>query len=182
MGKQTITSYVQTGTMVILPGERCIEIKETGQRWHYDNITPIEWGTVYEKYVGQIIQSHGYTVTYNMSKGFLDGGIDVIAENNNHKLFIQCKSSNGSMGKQKIEWILYKAGETLNRECKINKSKHICFVLVTPDKDASFKSNSKKHKNYFNEQIKYPWLDHFLAANNNKQGVKVFYREIPFIR
>src|SRR6187402_553258 len=116
MASQTITAFVQTGTMIINKEGRQIEIKETGKIWHYDNINPIEWGTVYEKYVGQIIQSHGYVVKYNMSLGFLDGGIDIVAENNNHKLFIQCKSFEKQLGKQKIEWILYKAGKTINKE------------------------------------------------------------------
>ena len=175
----SIAKYLQSGTMVINAECRYLEIVETGQKMIYDNITSNEWGIVYEKYVGQLMKGFGYNVTYNMSKGYFDGGIDIIAENDNHKLFIQCKMQQKHFNKQHIEWILYKASNTLLKEWK-NRKKHLCFVLVTHDKNKNFLTKGKRYKDSLGNGLKYPWLTHFLNANNTQNKIKVYYREIPF--
>lgn len=51
-----------------------------------------EIGISYERYIGYIYENQGYKVTYNGAReGFKDLGRDIIAENNNEILIIQCK-------------------------------------------------------------------------------------------
>ena len=51
-----------------------------------------KFGDNFEKYVGKIYEDDGYEVDYRgLNLGFLDGGIDLIAKNNDEILLIQCK-------------------------------------------------------------------------------------------
>jgi len=53
----------------------------------------IKKGKVYEKFVGEYIEKFGYSVDYRgLRKGKKDGGIDLVANNNNTYVLIQCKN------------------------------------------------------------------------------------------
>lgn len=103
----------------------CGEIK-------FKNVSPELWGAFFERYVGSIYENQGYKVEYRgIEKGFFDGGIDLIClKRNECKILVQCKFGSSNLGKQKIEQILSKAGETIFREFKNEKLK---FVLALSD-------------------------------------------------
>jgi len=111
----------------------------------YHDISKSDWGYVYEKYVGQILRERGYIVEYNgLSKGFNDDGVDLIAQKDNKDFLIQCKFiKKSTIGKQKIEQILYKASSMIASYCKRGKP---TFCLVIPSISQSFGKKYKKAK------------------------------------
>lgn len=148
----------------------------------YDKLSPMDWGFIYEKYVGQTLEKEGYSVKYQgLNLGILDRGIDLIAENQDCINFIQCKFIKSTIGKKKIDWILYKASSMLYESFKTS-GKELKFTLVVKDIDQNFsKKIPKKFKLNFTDRskIKYPWLQYFLDHNYVQQKIKLEYREIP---
>jgi len=140
----------------------------------YKDLKKTDWGYIYEKYVGQILNSDGYIVEYNgLSKGFKDGGVDIIAKKNNQDYLMQCKfSQKSTLGKQKIEWILYKASSFIASHT-INKKPIFCLVI--PSIAQSFGEKIRKGK------ISYPVVDYFLSINNRQSAVKFEILEIDMI-
>jgi len=134
--------------------------------FHYGSITSDNWGSVYEKYVGQVYESNGYEVEYRgLLKGFLDSGIDLIAQGPADEFYIQCKYSvrkiNNKIGKQKMENILYKAGNFLHKKYA---GKKLSFVLVVP----SVRDMILPHMEAY-----------FLSKNQLQHQVKLSIVEIP---
>ena len=134
------------------------------QGYPYSEINFDDWGYVYEKYVGQKYEEEGYQVEYlGLKNGFLDGGMDIIISKDDFKAYIQCKYSSKSkacFGKQKIEWILYKASSFLSKQYKDQK---LNFWLVVPTL----------------QLIKKDLQDYFLSKNNFQDLVKLELKAIP---
>lgn len=129
----------------------------------YSEIDSDGWVYIYEKYVGQKYEEEGYQVEYlGLKNGFLDGGMDIIISKDDFKAYIQCKYSSKSkpcFGKQKIEWILYKASSFLSKQYKDQK---LNFWLVVPTL-----------------QLKKDLQDYFLSKNNFQDMVKLELKAIP---
>ena len=130
----------------------------------YSDISLCDWGYIYEKFVGQKYELEGYHVEYfGLTKGFLDGGMDILISKDNFQAFIQCKFSNkpnAHFGKQKIEWILYKASSYLFKQYKGHK---LNFWLAVPTLDMI----TKKLQSYI------------LFKNDTQHMVKIELKEIP---
>lgn len=130
----------------------------------YSEIDSDNWGYIYEKYVGQKYEEEGFQVDYlGLRKGFLDGGMDLIISKDDFKAFIQCKYSSKSkacFGKQKIEWILYKASSFLSTQYKDQK---LIFWLVVPTL----------------QLMKKDLQDYFLSKNNFQNMIKLELKAIP---
>ena len=130
----------------------------------YSDITPYDWGFVYEKFVGQKYEKEGYQVEYlGLKKGFLDGGMDIIISKDDSKVYIQCKYSTKTcayFGKQRIEWILYKASSFLMKQYE---GKKLNFWLVIPNLVL----------------IKRNMQDYFLSKNNTQYMVNLDLKVIP---
>jgi len=141
----------------------------------YADISKSGWGYIYERHVGQVLSDDGYAVEYNgLTKGFHDGGVDLIAKKGNQDYLIQCKfKKKSTIGKQKIEWILYKASSLI---AKYTESTKPTFCLVVPSIDQSFGQKYKKGK------LTYPIADYFLSINNRQSAVKFEILEIDMIR
>ncbi|MDK7209562.1 restriction endonuclease, partial [Klebsiella quasivariicola] len=61
---------------------------------HFADLDPHGWGSLYEKFTGQIFEAEGYEVEYlGLTAGFNDGGIDLILRKGNDTIFVQCKHS-----------------------------------------------------------------------------------------
>ena len=150
--------------------KNCIDIP-------YRLLTNSDWGYLYEKHVGQYFENLGYVVDYNgLSKGFLDGGIDLIAKNEQHIYFIQCKyQKKNKLTKSKIENILYKGS---NKISKMKHSRSDVFALVIPDKDTAFRKVKTK-SNTLIQKYKYPMYDYFLSKNSTQSQIKLEIIEIP---
>jgi predicted helicase len=137
-----IGKFLNLGKIILNNLENKIEIINKPETINYCEISPTEWGQVYEKYVGQHLEEEGYNVKYDgLNLGFLDRGIDLIAENENHINFIQCKFSKNKIGKSQIDWILYKASNKLHKQYKSSEKKLI-FTLVVNDIETNF---AKRH-------------------------------------
>ena len=136
----------------------------TVYEYQYADLDSSDWGYVYEKYIGQKYEEEGFQVDYlGLKYGFFDGGIDMIISKDDFKAYIQCKFSTKSracFGKQKIEWILYKASSFLSKQYK---DKKLNFWLVIPSL-ALIKNELK---------------DYFLSKNDLQDKVKLEIKAIP---
>jgi Holliday junction resolvase-like predicted endonuclease len=176
-----IAKFLKSGRITLNGIENIIEIENCSTSLPYKEISPSDWGQIYEKYVGQILENEGYTVQYNgLELGFLDRGIDLVAENEHCINFIQCKFTKDKIGKSKIDWILYKASSKLHEQHK-SSGKELKFTLVVNKIDINFsKRIPKNFRLAFTEtsNIKYPWLQYFLDHNHVQDKVKLECREI----
>jgi len=73
------------GKFLLDPSEKVIKItmfeKRNVIRIPYANLKASDWGYVYERYVGMILEEEGYAIKFRgLAKGFLDNGIDIIAK------------------------------------------------------------------------------------------------------
>lgn len=180
-----IAKYLKAGRIIINASERQIEISDKKIILSYDKLDNSDWGYVYEKYVGQILEEEGYDVTYNgLQKGFLDRGVDLIAQKGNQLNFIQCKYTRGTISKSRIEWILYKASSILfDNYKKLNKK--LYFTLVVNKKDDCFSTLIPRNfRLNFTEttKVEYPMLQYFLDHNYVQDKVKLEFREIEMIK
>lgn len=82
--------FLQELTKIVEEAEK-LEKKRTQEDW-WRNLSPDD----FEKEVGNWYERNGYFVEVTKSTG--DGGIDVIAEKDGIKTYIQCKHYNGSVG------------------------------------------------------------------------------------
>ena len=180
-----IAKYLKAGRIKIDAIEKKINIGEKPLVLSYNQLKDTDWGYVYEKYVGQILEDEGYDVKFNgLEFGFLDRGIDLIASKDNCIYFIQCKFSKGLISKSQIEWIFYKASRKLYENYK-QHHKNIYFVLIVNNIDANFsQKKSKKFQLTFSDmsKVKYPILQYFLDHNHIQDKVKLQVREIEMIR
>jgi predicted helicase len=180
-----IALFLQSGTIKINPEEKVIELIEAGKILPYSQLVDTDWGYVYEKFVGQEFEARGYRVTYHsMEKGLLDGGVDLIAENDTELNFLQCKFQKQKITKSRIEWILYKASPTLHREYN-RLGRKLTFTLVVNDIDQNFsKKKPKGMRLNFSDikKVKYPWMQYFLDHNHIQNKVKLEVMEIRMER
>jgi len=180
-----IAKYLKAGAININTIERQIEIAEKTLILPYDKLKPEDWGYIYEKYVGQKLESEGFYVEYNgLEKGFLDRGIDLIAAKDNQLFFIQCKYSKGTISKSKIEWILYKASGILYDKFN-EQNRKLVFMLVVNKKAINF--SRRKPKNFqlnFTDvsKVEFPMLQYFLDHNYVQDKIRLACREIEMIR
>ena len=180
-----IASILLKGRMEICQVRRRIEINcNIPEYLQYDDLTPSDWGLIYEKYVGQIFEDEGYQVMYNgLSEGYFDKGIDLIASNEQETIFIQCKYLNKIITKSKIDWILYKASAKLLKSSQANTAKkRLVFMLITKTKEGNFSKRMPKGMQFGytdHRNIVYPMLQYFLDHNHTQDKVKLAYREIP---
>ena len=106
-------------------------------------------GRNYEKQIGQLYEKKNYKVIYNgILKGKRDGGIDLIAENENEIILIQCKNWINTMVKQKdLKEFLGNCSLIIDKYK--NKDKEVRYTYIT--------SSKKIHKS----------VDMFLKTNPN---------------
>lgn len=151
----------------------------------YSEVKPSDWGNVYEKYVGQVLEDEGYSVTYRgLDLGMNDRGIDLIAQNDNETLFIQCKYQVGRITKNKMEWILYKASQVL-LDYRSKYAHKITFMLIVNNLEANFSRRVPKGfqlNGVSSSKSEYPILAYFLSHNHTQDKVKLDFREIEMIR
>ena len=153
-----------------------LEIADGQIIYPFDKIKNSEWGYVYEKFVGQILESEGFKVTYNGFNGFTDDGIDLIAEKGNAITFIQCKySQTKKLSKSHINEILFKASKKLS-EAYREKDKQLAFALVVHCTESNFRRTPLKEDP--NKQ-EYPWLHYFKSQDRRYPDLRVGFREIP---
>ncbi len=180
-----LAKYLKTGEIHINAVKKQIEIPERAFVLPYEKIKPQDWGLVYEKYVGQILESEGFYVTYNgLEHGFFDNGIDLIAGKDNQLIFIQCKFLSGIITKSNIDRMLYKASKILFEQFK-EHNKKLVFILVVNRIEANFsKRKPKKFRlNFSNiEKVEFPILQYFLDHNYVQAKVKLECREIEMIK
>ena len=164
-----VASNLSKGQLEIDQNSRVVRIiSKTGNctihKYQYSDLDSSDWGYIYEKYVGQKYEEEGFKVEYlGLHKGFLDGGMDIVISKDDFKAYIQCKFSTKSracFGKQKIEWILYKASSFLSKQYK---DKKLNFWLVIPSLAL----------------IKKELKDYFLSKNNLQDKVKLELKAIP---
>ena len=177
-----IIECLKAGNLKINPELKQLEIADGQLIIPYDKISSSDWGYVYEKYVGQILEKEGFKVAYNGFRGYSDRGIDLIAEKGESITFIQCKySETKKLGKSHINQILYKASKRLLQEYQ-NRNKKLAFALFVHSKEENF--SRKASKGFVNpysgsKNTDYPWLQYFLSHNKTQNKVKVGFREIP---
>lgn len=150
----------------------------------YLEVAPSDWGLVYEKYVGQVLEAEGYKVTYRgLELGLKDQGIDLIAEKENSVLFIQCKYQTQKLTKSRIEWILQKASKLLlDRHAKYDQK--VTFMLVVNNLNDNFPKRIPKDFNFglvSSNKVIYPLLEYFLSHNRTQNKVKLDVREIEMV-
>ena len=164
-----VASNLSKGRLEIDLNSRVIRIisktsNYTIHEYLYSDLESSDWGYIYEKYVGQKYEEEGFQVEYlGLKKGFLDGGMDIIISKDDFKVYIQCKFSTKSrayFGKQKIEWILYKASSFLSKQYK---DKKLNFWLVIPSLAL----------------IKKELQDYFLSKNDLQDKVKLELKAVP---
>ncbi|AKH70899.1 putative endonuclease related to Holliday junction resolvase (plasmid) [Spongiibacter sp. IMCC21906] len=138
----------------------------------YSDLKYSDWGYIYEKYIAQSLTDDGYRVIeHGLAKGFNDGGIDLIAEDAERRVYIQCKYLKLSkISRKNIEIILYTASNYLS---KVYEGKRLDFWLVVPSlKDAFSTKKTKSGKET------YPVMEYFLAHNNIQSKVRLSIKEI----
>lgn len=148
------------------------------------NISASAWGFIYEKYVGQILEEEGWEIAYEgLNKGLLDGGLDLIANKENKRVYVQCKLMKGKIGKALIDQILYKGGNRIILENNSGSEKDLEFMLVINSFEQNFRRNNNNFKTNFTpaEKITYPWLQYFLDHNYMQNRMKLRAREIAMI-
>jgi Holliday junction resolvase-like predicted endonuclease len=92
-------------------------------------------GYVYERVVCIHYANMGYAVSHRASLGYLDQGIDMVAERPGEKVFIQCKYTSQAFSPKKIETLLYAASRFIadNLGPQMNQ-----FDLVVPNESIAF--------------------------------------------
>ncbi|MFB9862714.1 restriction endonuclease [Rufibacter immobilis] len=139
-----LAKTLKSGRITLNNTANQIELDNSHITIPYNGISPSDWGQVYEKYVGQILEDEGFNVRYNgLELGFFDKGIDLIAKNEEYINFIQCKFTKKRITKSMIDWILFKSSGKLYQYYK-SSGKRLKFTLIVNDIEANF---SKKIPN-----------------------------------
>lgn len=131
----------------------------------YDDLSPADWGYVYERVVGCYFEAQGYTVHQRgIELQLLDRGIDLVAElPGQTEAFVQCKSGGKRLGKQALEVILYAGGNFIHQHGRQQRSE---LILAVPNINGACSA--------FN-------LKRFLSHSSNAFGVKVSVVEVPWL-
>ncbi|KTT54929.1 hypothetical protein SB8_17630 [Pseudomonas oryzihabitans] len=126
-------------------------------------MTPSDWGSVYERWVGQELEKDGWEVDYRgLSLGFCDRGIDLVASLGPRTRYLQCKFQAQPINKQQIEQILYKASSFLSKQLL---AQHDVFELVVPSIDTAFPPERRKNKPPQQNRKKIRFLSHNKTQN-----------------
>lgn len=128
--------------------EFCDDIGEIKGVLNYSKINSTFWGAFFERYVGLNFEELGFDVEYRgIKKTYFDGGVDLICRKHNEPIMlVQCKYGTGSIGKQKVEQILFKLGNTIAKE--FESEKNISCVLAIGDKIKMSDVNKRRFLRY----------------------------------
>lgn len=143
----------------------------------YSELAAGDWGYVYERHVAQVLTSRGFEVKlHGLERGFLDGGVDLIANSAiGGNAYIQCKYMLGKkIGRQMIEWILYKASTSMS---KAYTGEKMNFWLVVPSIHESFACT----RSSLGREL-YPMAEYFLSKNGVQSKVRLQIVEIGMER
>lgn len=172
---------LRSGIMCVSPQDEMIYIHDADgnelNSLSYLALDVTDWGYVYERHVAQVLASRGYEVSMNgLEKGFLDGGIDLIARHPEEgDVYIQCKfMTKGRLGKQRIEWILYNASRYLEKVCT---GRQLHFWLVIPSYQRAFVMKTSRQG-----RVTYPVASYFLSKNKIQSQVRLHIVEIEMVR
>lgn len=172
---------LRSGVICINPQDEMIYIHDANgnviDTLSYLTLDVTDWGYVYERHVAQVLASRGYEVSMNgLEKGFLDGGIDLIARHpEDGTVYIQCKfMTKGKLGKQRIEWILYNASRYLE---SVYKGRLLHFWLVIPSYQQAFVMKVSQQG-----RVTFPVASYFLSKNKMQSQVRVHIVEIEMMR
>lgn len=180
-----IANFLKSGKIRLNVLDEKIEIIESQDFIFYDSLSASDWGYVYEKHVGQVLEEEGWEVDYRgLKEGFLDGGIDLMAYKGGVVNSIQCKYLTSVITKSTIEWLLYKASRLLD-VTSLKYPKKTLFTLVVSDVERSFSKNKRQNFNLrFSDtsKVDYPLLQYFLDHNQVQDKVKLNFREIKMIK
>lgn len=127
-------------------------------------------GYLYERLVGLDYERRGYNVEYRSHLGYRDAGVDLIAVDSEEKRFVQCKFTLHSMGRGKIEELLYKASKFVKANLGHQKNH---FDLVVPDEAAAFPHPG--HRNLAKNIAKRVYLRY----NETQNDIQLHIVEIP---
>ena len=120
-----IAKYLKQGFMTI-DSEKLLVKVEGVKVFSFERLEPYEQGQVFEKFVGQQYESEGYVVKYNgLEMGFLDRGIDIIAEDNKNIFFIQCIDKYKDKNHRKLHFVLAVKSISKNFSAKKVKRKEL---------------------------------------------------------
>lgn len=173
--------FLLQGKILLNPIQQRIELEASDLSIPYDALSARDWGYVYEKYAGQVLETEGYAVKYRgLTLGYFDKGIDLVAENDRQVLFIQCKYRKGILSKTTMDWILYKASHELDRQYQAYR-KRISFMLMVNDKETNFsRTPPPDFRLRFTpmEKVTYPILQYFLDHNHTQHKVRLECREL----
>ena len=104
-------------------------------------------GDDYEEFVGKYYEKEGYQVTYHgYERGRKDGGIDLIAENENETLLIQCKAWKTATVKQKhVKEFIGNCTIFLENNPKIEKKIRRIFITSSEKEDRALTKYLHEH-------------------------------------
>ncbi len=155
------------------------------QKWqraldHYNNRKKSNWqiGIEYERYIGYLLEQKGYRVRYfGATEGRSDMGRDLIAENKNHTLIVQCKRwSKDKTIHEKHIFQLY--GTTILQSFRTASKKEILGVFVTTTSLSPLAEMCAKHlgiKVYTHVPLEsYPQI----KCNISNTGERIYH--LPF--
>lgn len=127
-------------------------------------------GYVYERMVCVHYRKNGYEVSHRASLGFLDQGVDLVAERPGEKIFVQCKFTLSSMSPKKVETLLYAASRFIKANLSTERN---FFDLVVPNKEMAFPSPKNSSKRASSS------LRAFQRYNQTQNLIKLRINEVP---
>lgn len=138
-----------------------------------------EAGIAYERYIGYIYESRGYSVEYvGALSGLEDRGIDIIAKKNRERIVIQCKrysSKSNHIVHENTVSQLYGTCEVYRMENPNISVKPVIYTSSLLSQEGRSFANRLKIEVYEN----YPLCDYpMVKCNINKQGEKIYH--LPF--
>lgn len=150
-------------------------------RWrNRKNKSAWEVGVDYERYVGYIYESSGFTVDYEGAlKGVEDRGVDIIAKQGSEVLVIQCKRYSAAKSKHVHENTvaqIYGVAKVISME---NPEVNVTPVIYT---SSSLADEAKRFAKYLGilvfENIPLPHDYPIIKCNTGKSGERIYH--MPF--
>lgn len=127
-------------------------------------------GYVYERLVCIHYINNGYAVAHRAPLGFLDQGVDLVAERPGERIFVQCKFTLKPMGPKKVEQLLYAASQFIKSNLSTESN---YFDLVVPNQEVAFPS-SRMRKMRTPSALKI-----FQRYNQTQKQIKLRINEVP---
>lgn len=146
-------------------------VGSTGQAIHHLPAAALVgggFGYVYERLVGLWYEAQGYRVEYRSHLGYLDGGVDLVADDPDNRHFVQCKLTFKPISPAKVEQLLHKASLLVSQNL-LAKSCH--FDLVVPSIAMAFPERAGGAANRAHQA--------FLHHNRVQRSVKLAVVEVP---